>query len=425
MICIIITFKSIVTIVLLIFTKSIIFPLITRELVLHLNGYAASGSSGGGGGMNGTMILSAAAVSNETEALSTFGFLYGTFPAAPSLFFYIARYKSIGDDLISSALVFGTLASAPLMMISGKMISLNYNDSSAHFEDIECKTAFGFSILTWFCCLWVLYVFLASGRLHYRSHRYTVFLIAAQMFTALIHIVWSNLSTSVDDLDTFWGYAHVVFGLFGICLTRCGLLAVVLNFFTLGGVHKLSTFSRSPTNCWIYTLARFRIVFYLIGLGLPVFFTTLCMLVSGIPEKQTMMISVGKPQLVILNCMLVFLIVAIFYLLIEFARIMTNNENNLLTFIANFKSLPSSAVITSSFTNSSLSTSGTSRANVARASLMSDDLESGVVPNGGGSTESNRLIKEPNEMSFLAAGIYTYISFIRYHVWTYTPFKSY
>lgn len=93
-------FSSVIIIMTLIFAKSIVFPLITREFVLHLN------------------------VDNnrtETESMSTFGFLYGTFPTAPSLFFFITRFKSIDESLISSALVFGTLASAPLMMISGKL----------------------------------------------------------------------------------------------------------------------------------------------------------------------------------------------------------------------------------------------------------------------------------------------------------------
>ena len=96
------SFSTIVVIMVLIFAKSVLYPLITRELVLHL-------SSGG----NMTV--------EDTESLSTFGFLYGTFPTAPSLFFYNTRYKAIGDELVSSALVFGTLASAPLMMISGDL----------------------------------------------------------------------------------------------------------------------------------------------------------------------------------------------------------------------------------------------------------------------------------------------------------------
>lgn len=101
-------FSSIVIIMVLIFTKSIIYPLITRELVLHLSENYNNQTS------------------DEVESLSTFGFLYGTFPTAPSLFFYITRFKAIGDDLISSALVFGTLVSAPLMMISGRCLSIYF-----------------------------------------------------------------------------------------------------------------------------------------------------------------------------------------------------------------------------------------------------------------------------------------------------------
>lgn len=112
-------FASICIIMVLIFTKSIIYPLITRELVLHLNEAQHEQQQ----------------TPEEVESLSTFGFLYGTFPTAPSLFFYITRFKAIGgDDLISSALVFGTLASAPLMMISGEhffliiiSLSLSFN----------------------------------------------------------------------------------------------------------------------------------------------------------------------------------------------------------------------------------------------------------------------------------------------------------
>ncbi len=152
-------FSTIVIILVLVFSKSLIFPLVTREITLHLENYMLNQSS--------------VETSNKTESLSSFSFLYGTFPAAPSIFFYITRYNHLGgEDVISSALVFGTLASAPLMMISGKMISLKYNDSSAtNFEDIECKTAYGFSILTWFSCIWVLYIFVASGRALSKLHR--------------------------------------------------------------------------------------------------------------------------------------------------------------------------------------------------------------------------------------------------------------
>ena len=37
---------------------------------------------------------------NATESMSMFGFLYGTFPTAPSVFLYASHY-SIGQDIVS------------------------------------------------------------------------------------------------------------------------------------------------------------------------------------------------------------------------------------------------------------------------------------------------------------------------------------
>jgi len=57
---------------------SLVLPLITRELV---------------------MTLQAGADANETLELSNYGFLYGTFPSAPSVFVFSTQFN------IDSALV--------------------------------------------------------------------------------------------------------------------------------------------------------------------------------------------------------------------------------------------------------------------------------------------------------------------------------
>ena len=315
------SFKKIVIILILVLSKSLIFPLITREIVLHLD--------------NTQKMVPINGVNNDTESLSSFAFLYGTFPAAPSIFFYISRYKSIGDDLISSALVFGTLASAPLMMISGKMISLKYSNSSvSNFEDIECKTAYGFSILNWFCCIWVLYVFLASGRFWRRSHRFTTLLILSQMANSAVHIIWSSLTVNVENLAPGYGYAHVAIGLLTAFLTRFWVLAILLNLITMCCSQRYGHFR---TNAFILKLGMFRFVYYFIGIGFPILITILCMVVGGIPEKQKMMISIGKPQIIISNILLFLLIVVIFYLLIVFARTKTD-QDSLISFIRTYNS---------------------------------------------------------------------------------------
>ena len=290
------TFSSVIIILILIFTKSLLFPLITREVVFHLNSNN----------------------SNQSESLSTFGFLYGTFPTAPSLFFYLTRYKSIAVDLISAALVFGTLASAPLMMISGKMISIQYeNHSSTNFDDIQCKTAYGFSILSWFCCLWVLYVFIAAGKLFKRPFRYTFFLLISQMLNSLVHIIWTNLTNKIDDLNWMTSLTYVGFTLFSAFLTRCWILSLMLKIISISGVER---YNKSKLNHILFKLANSEFGAYFIGILIPVSFTGICLTAGGIPEKQNMMASLGRAQIIITCVLLSFIILSVAYCMIVFAR---------------------------------------------------------------------------------------------------------
>ena len=306
-------FTSIVIILILIFTKSLIFPLVNREIILHLSSTVSN------------------ATQNETESLSTFGFLYGTFPTAPSLFFYIARYKAFDDALISSALVFGTLVSAPLMMISGKMISFKYNSSTvSNFEDIECKTAYGFSILSWLCCLWLLYIFSVSGRGFRKSHVYTLLLVLSQMCISIVHIVWSNMTTNVNDLEPIYGYLHVLSGLYFAYASRCIPLSMLFNIISITGIKHM----RTKTFRILIKLSNSRLFLIFIGLGLPAIATGTCALVGNIPVKQSMMLSISKGQIIISNVLLFFVVAALLYFMIVFVRT-KNDPHSLAKFLSN------------------------------------------------------------------------------------------
>lgn len=213
------------------------------------------------------------------------------------------------------------------MMISGKMISLKYNASDVtNFEDIECKTAYGFSFLSWFCCIWVLYIFLASGRAFLKSHRYTFLLIIFQMINSLVHIIWSNLTTNVDKLSPIYGYLHVLFGLYFAFVTRCLPLSMLFNVISISNMmqhtkHRNRAFSRAINN-----LSNRGLFLYFIGFGLPFLTVFLCAVVGGIPEKQSMMISVGKRQIIISNVLIISIVFSIAYFMIFFVR--SNNEKN-------------------------------------------------------------------------------------------------
>lgn len=58
----------------------LVLPVVTREVV---------------------SLVNAGATENETVDLSTYGFLYGTFPSAPTVFVFATQY-SLDVDLVSN-----------------------------------------------------------------------------------------------------------------------------------------------------------------------------------------------------------------------------------------------------------------------------------------------------------------------------------
>jgi len=269
-------------------------------------------------------------VQNQNQDISTFGFLYGTFPSAPSLLAFIIRYKAVEKDMLSSAIVFGTLASAPLMMTSGKMISLEYFNSTLNdFDQLQCATAYAFSYATFFCNLWVFYIFLASGRVFMKPHRYTCFLILSQLFNSLIHIIWSSLNIETNKAIV---YTNVFFTLFGAYLTRCIPLSIAMNLIT---VSKLQQYNKFKFDQFILKYIDNSVSLIIVGFVLPLFIAIMCIVIGGIPEKQGLMISVGKGQIIISIVLLVFLILSLSYCLILFARTKFYHQVSLLTIMGN------------------------------------------------------------------------------------------
>ena len=164
------------------------------------------------------------------------------------------------------------------------MISIEFvNNTSTNFEDIQCKTAYGFSFLTWFCCIWVLYIFLASGRLFTKPHCYTFLLILSQMVNALIHILWSSLTNNVVDINPQYSQAYVFFGLFAAFLTRCLPVSIMLNLISISEIRR---YNQSKLNRLVFKLADSSFFITFIGIGLPLFCATLCLSIAGIPQKQ-------------------------------------------------------------------------------------------------------------------------------------------
>ncbi|KAK6634676.1 hypothetical protein RUM43_012077 [Polyplax serrata] len=146
----------------LIITKLLVFPLITREVVSLLHT-----------GTNAT----------ETLNLSTFGFMYGTFPSAPMVFVLATQYE-VEVDAIASSLVICTFLSAPLMYISAKMVFMDFIPSSDYYRKLETFT-FNLGIFGIPLGIWLLVLFLVNKAFSKVPHRVTGFLIISQILLCI------------------------------------------------------------------------------------------------------------------------------------------------------------------------------------------------------------------------------------------------
>eukprot|EP00795_Rhopilema_esculentum_P014885 gene14885-6021_t len=114
---------------LLVFCKSLIFPVIARQAVFWLH--------------NNSSV-------NDTS-LTSFAFIYGTLPTAPPVAVYSSMY-GIHVDTIGTSMVLGTFLSAPIMFVSSKMIMVMSSESDEISRGFN-KALFDTGILSTVCCL--------------------------------------------------------------------------------------------------------------------------------------------------------------------------------------------------------------------------------------------------------------------------------
>lgn len=124
-------------------------------------------------------IIHAGSNFNETTDLSTFGFLYGTFPSAPGVFVISLRYGT-EVDLIASAMVACTFISAPLMFISAKMISITKLTPSDYLNELD-KFGFDISVAATIAVIFILVLFVVTKKFKRMPHRITCCLLIAQV----------------------------------------------------------------------------------------------------------------------------------------------------------------------------------------------------------------------------------------------------
>ncbi|XP_022903985.2 lysosomal cholesterol signaling protein [Onthophagus taurus] len=254
--------------------------------------------------------------SNETETtdLSTYGFLYGTFPAAPTVFVFATQY-TIDIDLIASAMVACTFISAPLMFVSAKMISLPNGDSQDYVKQLE-SFMFDVSILGVICSIWVLLVFTLTKKLSKVPHKVTGCLVGAQLTSCLGAILWKT----IGENNTVW-VQYLQFMIFSVGVFSSRLWTAILSMVLL--------FLQCRSLCFVVKLLPWC---YFIGFGFPVALSGLLLAYdkSSLPfEEHNPNFAYGVYQAIVAVSLLVFCFIATVGCLILHQRYRRRHERYL------------------------------------------------------------------------------------------------
>ncbi|XP_041366937.1 integral membrane protein GPR155-like isoform X2 [Gigantopelta aegis] len=220
--------------ILLIGAKTLLLPFVTWEVIGWLTN-------------KDTSIMKA----NESESLSMYGFLYGTFPTAPSVFLYASQHN-IAEDIIATGMVVCTFISAPLMFVSAKMMTVIVN-SELDYKSLLRETFFDTSIISIICCVWVMGVLFLSGRWKRIPHRFTMCLI----FCQLIGCIGMVMYCQSDGVPLWRQYFQMVLLLVGVFGTRCctSMVALVMCL-----IHTRSL-------CYVFRVQVWLLFF---GFGIPI-----------------------------------------------------------------------------------------------------------------------------------------------------------
>nr|XP_018668693.1 integral membrane protein GPR155 isoform X2 [Ciona intestinalis] len=167
--------------------------------------------------------------------LSNFGFLYGTFPTAPSVIIYATKY-GMEVDRLASGMVLCTTLSAPIMYVSAWTLSIpsmqyNFYKSQVILVDRDV------SIVGIMCALWCIAVFMGTKKFRRVPHIITLFLTCSMFFMCVVAVVAMS-SKSYSNTAKLICYALLFFGVKSTRLLSVSL-AISLLVIKIYGEAKL------------------------------------------------------------------------------------------------------------------------------------------------------------------------------------------
>ncbi|CAL8109079.1 unnamed protein product [Calicophoron daubneyi] len=131
--------------------KLILLPFITRELVAQM--------------VSGADL-------NTTQRFSSFGFLYGAIPTAPSVYLFALQYGVL-STVIGVGLVLGTFLCGPMMFILARIVTV-YTAEPSQYDQLLETTIWGTCWISVVCSVWTILVLLFTRKAFRVPHRFTV-----------------------------------------------------------------------------------------------------------------------------------------------------------------------------------------------------------------------------------------------------------
>uniref|UniRef100_A0A1A9WP15 DEP domain-containing protein n=1 Tax=Glossina brevipalpis TaxID=37001 RepID=A0A1A9WP15_9MUSC len=323
-------------------------------------------------------IMQAGTNFNDTTELSTFGFLYGTFPAAPGAFVIATQYN-VEVELIAKSLVLCTFISAPLMFISAKMISLTNLNPVDYLHELDVFS-FDISVAGVAACFWMLLLLIITKRFRRMPHRVTFCLVLSQLMCCLGVILWSKL----EHVEKWALYVQFLLFNIGTYSSRLwtGMLAITLLFLQCRSL------------CFVLKLWPYMLTF---SWGIPALISILLVTFDGnvmSGEKHNPSFQYGIAQAAISVFMLVMCFIVTVGCLVMHQRYKKRYEKYLIYTreLSNPESEPSDIQSTISTTNLLSNSNANIHQRHRHTSCSSSDDDDAILPNNNNHVTTNNPV---------------------------------
>ncbi|CAL8254527.1 unnamed protein product [Lota lota] len=170
-----------VALIVLITAKLLVMPLICKEMVEVLDVGGANSSSRA-----------------NHSSLSNFAFLYGVFPAAPSVALYASQFN-MEQEVVTSGMVISTFLSAPIMYVSAWLLTIPLMDPILLVTELQ-NVSFNISIVCLIALVWTIAVTLLSKKFNRLPHLFTLNLFLAQFLVCVSMVLWNFVVQQEDIL---------------------------------------------------------------------------------------------------------------------------------------------------------------------------------------------------------------------------------